>query len=321
VVLRQQARGGSYSTAFFEAFPREPKCFIRGEGDTVEAAEGRAYETYERYLSCDHSFDRLNKQGRGKCTECGLTTDDALANLNTCNVCEQEGARFLSPFGSVLDEGGDNLNCLPCLIETVIPQFLDTPLQSLKPAHLDENREDANDWYAEKLDALIIASLVPDLAQYDAFANLNASAQADLVQRLTTMVYRNILRQKMRIMGQFVTMGAPGITYLDDGGILEALCTDTVATAGADMAKLIWLRGQNDSENESRAAIDASYKALLAYMVEAIYTYAENCEDQPPPFGDTRKRAPSEDEFKRALGGIAEALAIHSDDNKENEEE
>ena len=27
---------GSYSTAFFEAFPKKPKCFLRGEGKTVE---------------------------------------------------------------------------------------------------------------------------------------------------------------------------------------------------------------------------------------------------------------------------------------------
>lgn len=33
--------GDNYNTAYFEAFPKNPDCFIRGEGETMEDAEKR----------------------------------------------------------------------------------------------------------------------------------------------------------------------------------------------------------------------------------------------------------------------------------------
>lgn len=33
------SKNGNYETAFFEAFPKNPKCFIRGEGANIEEAE------------------------------------------------------------------------------------------------------------------------------------------------------------------------------------------------------------------------------------------------------------------------------------------
>jgi len=46
-------REKSYSTAFFEAFPKDGSGgFIRGEGETLEAAEASAFASYERQHAC-----------------------------------------------------------------------------------------------------------------------------------------------------------------------------------------------------------------------------------------------------------------------------
>ena len=38
-VLGEESKKTHYKTAFFEAFPKNPSCFIRGEGKTIEEAE------------------------------------------------------------------------------------------------------------------------------------------------------------------------------------------------------------------------------------------------------------------------------------------
>lgn len=50
---------GSYRTAFFEAFPKDGSCdFIRGEGETLEAAEVSAYAGWKRQIQCFSSGGR-----------------------------------------------------------------------------------------------------------------------------------------------------------------------------------------------------------------------------------------------------------------------
>lgn len=66
---------GKYETAYIEAFPKNPECFIRGEGTTLEEAEKNAYEKFEKYLNCpNHEFEKLPnyKNGMGRCKHCGL---------------------------------------------------------------------------------------------------------------------------------------------------------------------------------------------------------------------------------------------------------
>jgi len=63
--------GGNYRTAYFEAFPKNPEMFIRGEGKTLEDAEKNAYDKYMRWTSCEHSFEKIDKDGTGKCIHCG----------------------------------------------------------------------------------------------------------------------------------------------------------------------------------------------------------------------------------------------------------
>lgn len=79
---------GGYRTAFFEAFPREPECFLRGEGKTIEEAEERCWSKLERIRACPgHDFDRRErKDGFAFCRLCGLA-GSFLEPLTTCSVC------------------------------------------------------------------------------------------------------------------------------------------------------------------------------------------------------------------------------------------
>jgi hypothetical protein len=79
----------SYITAFFEAFPKEPSTFIRGEGKTVEEAEQSAWKQYQKFKSCpEHEFERRNyKNGAGLCKHCGLFNSKAFDPLYKCVIC------------------------------------------------------------------------------------------------------------------------------------------------------------------------------------------------------------------------------------------
>ena len=65
---------GAYRTAFFEAFPKFPDTFIRGEGATVEEAESSCWKKYVKITSCQkHEFDRRGrKDGYCYCKHCGM---------------------------------------------------------------------------------------------------------------------------------------------------------------------------------------------------------------------------------------------------------
>jgi hypothetical protein len=74
---------GDYRTAFFEAFPREPDTFIRGEGADVPAAEAEAWRKFARQRDCPgHKVERAGyRNGAGVCSECGLFVSKAFAPL------------------------------------------------------------------------------------------------------------------------------------------------------------------------------------------------------------------------------------------------
>lgn len=74
----------SYVTAFFEAFPTEPKTFIRGEGSTIEEAEKQAFEQFQKHVSCPgHEFERRGyTNGCGLCKHCGLFKSKAFEPIN-----------------------------------------------------------------------------------------------------------------------------------------------------------------------------------------------------------------------------------------------
>jgi len=77
-----------YVTAFFEAFPRDPSCFLRGEGKSIEEAEASCWEWYQRVVACgEHEFDRRGRRdGYGFCKKCNMGSMFA-GPLDTCCVC------------------------------------------------------------------------------------------------------------------------------------------------------------------------------------------------------------------------------------------
>ena len=78
---------GSYRTAFFEAFL--PDTFIRGEGATPEEAEAKAWQQYQREISCKHEvFEKRGyKNGAGFCVGCGGFRFDVFEPDEHCCVC------------------------------------------------------------------------------------------------------------------------------------------------------------------------------------------------------------------------------------------
>lgn len=81
----------SYTTAFFEAFPKKPSCFIRGEGKTIEEAEEKAFKKFQAILDCkEHEFEpRGRKDGYGYCKHCSLSMSEVLPILNKCCKCKK----------------------------------------------------------------------------------------------------------------------------------------------------------------------------------------------------------------------------------------
>lgn len=75
----------SYRTGFVEAFPRNPNSFLRGEGETIEEAEGDCWRQFEVWRDCDGSgqghgpYERGGyTNGAGFCTKCGIWLNNVL---------------------------------------------------------------------------------------------------------------------------------------------------------------------------------------------------------------------------------------------------
>lgn len=73
--LVQWGNGIVPANPFFEAFPRGT--FIRGDGETIEEAERKAFAQYEREIACKHFFGRHHPRrgtytnGGAFCHRCG----------------------------------------------------------------------------------------------------------------------------------------------------------------------------------------------------------------------------------------------------------
>lgn len=78
----------NYTTAFFEAFPKNPSCFIRGEGETVKDAEIDAWNKYQKILVCDHEMERRDRtDGYGYCKHCSYSST-VFEPLTKCCKCK-----------------------------------------------------------------------------------------------------------------------------------------------------------------------------------------------------------------------------------------
>lgn len=80
---------GHYYTAFVEAYPKNPRTFIRGEGKTVAEAEIDAWQQYQQILQCqNHEFERRGyKNGAGICKHCNLFKRDVFEPSEKCVIC------------------------------------------------------------------------------------------------------------------------------------------------------------------------------------------------------------------------------------------
>ncbi len=104
-----------YKTAFFEAFPKNPDTFIRGEGQTIQEAETNAWNKYQKILECkNHEYKYHSDIGHGKCIHCNLFTSYALPNKICCSVCNKEGSYFDIPVPDSTYE------CKPICLEHLI---------------------------------------------------------------------------------------------------------------------------------------------------------------------------------------------------------
>jgi len=81
-------RGGqNYRTAFVEVFPAGT--FIRGEGETIAAAEQSAWEKYQAGLGCEHEYEpRSHTNGGGFCKSCGQFGSNVFTGEQLGQFCE-----------------------------------------------------------------------------------------------------------------------------------------------------------------------------------------------------------------------------------------
>jgi hypothetical protein len=91
VVFKDQ---DTYVTAFFEAFPLEPKTFIRGEGKTIQDAEKDTWKKYLKILNCkEHDYQRYHSE-HAICKLCGLFTTNYFPPETSCHVCNKKECSF-----------------------------------------------------------------------------------------------------------------------------------------------------------------------------------------------------------------------------------
>lgn len=83
--------GKSYMTAFFEAFPKNPNTFIRGEGVTIFDAEEDAWNQLQKFSACTHpDFEKRGyTNGAGFCVQCGMFKSKAFEPWEPCRFCSK----------------------------------------------------------------------------------------------------------------------------------------------------------------------------------------------------------------------------------------
>jgi hypothetical protein len=95
VEVRLQAGGGSIDgigeNIFCEAFLQD--FHVRGEGKTIEEAELKSFNLYEKYINCEHDFKRLGDSSTvGICKKCNMRKTGIFELLSKCAVCNKLGA-------------------------------------------------------------------------------------------------------------------------------------------------------------------------------------------------------------------------------------
>ncbi|MBS1722730.1 MAG: hypothetical protein JSS66_06945 [Armatimonadetes bacterium] len=92
LMFGEEPTSSHYKTAFFEAFPKEPATFLRGEGNTVEEAEASAWNQLQKHIACPgHEWEKRGyKNGAGFCKHCGLFKSKVFEPDEDCYLCGQK---------------------------------------------------------------------------------------------------------------------------------------------------------------------------------------------------------------------------------------
>jgi len=92
VLAESASNPEAYTTAFFEAFPKSPNTFIRGEGKTIEEAEAQAWVKFEKVRECEeHEFEtRGYTNGAGFCKHCNMFETDVFEPTEECCICSKK---------------------------------------------------------------------------------------------------------------------------------------------------------------------------------------------------------------------------------------
>lgn len=127
----------AYTTAFFEAFPKDPDTFIRGEGKTKEEAEASCYKKYQKIINCNaHEFERGNyRSGAGICGHCGLFMSKVFEPLEHCHVCQTPTYHGQDKYGKWYCE--EHYKALP---NSLLPEWLARHREYMKS--LDGNNKE-----------------------------------------------------------------------------------------------------------------------------------------------------------------------------------
>ena len=120
------SKDGCYDTAFFEAFPRDPNTFIRGEGATVRDAEASAFRQFQRFQGCpQHEYERRGyTNGAGFCKHCGMFGSKVFEPTETCTDCGKKTFYHRKPDKS----GWQCEDCAPSIEERYPHLFRTEPV-------------------------------------------------------------------------------------------------------------------------------------------------------------------------------------------------
>lgn len=296
-----------YSTAFFEAFPKSPSCFIRGEGASVAEAEAKAYRTLHKYLKCNHQYTRLSDDGYAQCNVCGMKAN-ALPNLTTCHQCGQQGADHDHPRNLRTDDGKPAKLCTPCITEVVYPDFIYTPVSEMTPEGLSEDREAAEDFYSDTFIQKVYALLFLDLHKHEDFIPLSGDEQKSLLNNLRMHAYSFTLKIRSQIIKILLSNHPEGTQYLDEAAFYEICCTDGCVGRAAIFVQRAW---ELSLDPESRAMDDRADEAAHTFanvLAHKLMSTVEEWERTPPENADIRRRIETDEEMEKRLSNLCAAF-------------
>jgi len=135
-----------YYTAFFEAFPKNPSTFLRGEGATVSEAEENTWIKLQRILNCKkHDFKKQEDGKTGLCNHCNLRLSNYFLPDNKCKVCNKE--HVYNKSYAIDSKDSDDL-CMQHYTEEVLKPDFETKHDNVKNGYKKGNGEPVKEYSA-----------------------------------------------------------------------------------------------------------------------------------------------------------------------------